>query len=210
MSLNVKVYNQEGKEVKDLSISEAVFAIKPKKSVLHQVFNAMLANTREPWADTKNKGEVSGGGKKPWKQKGTGRARHGSIRSPLWKGGGVTFGPLTSRNYKQKINQKMKAVATRMCLTDKVAVGHFLVVESLPADGKSKTLVALRKALAGSGKSTMILTPGMDKNIIKAASNLTKLKVQIVKDVNVVDLLNNLFVITTPEGVQILEKRLTK
>jgi len=210
MSSKVKVYNQEGKEVKDLNLNEAVFAIKPKKSVLHQVFNAMLANTREPWADTKNKGEVSGGGKKPWKQKGTGRARHGSIRSPLWKGGGVTFGPLTSRNYKQKINQKMRAVATKMCLSDKALTEHLLVVESLPTDGKSKTLSALRKVLAGNGKSTIILTPGMDKNIIKAVSNLSRIKVQVAKDVNVVDLLNNLFVITTPEGVAVLEKRLTK
>ena len=113
--LNAKVYNQTGKENGEVELTEAVFGVKPKVSVVHQVFVALRANAREPWADTKNKGEVRGGGRKPWKQKGTGRARHGSIRSPIWKGGGITFGPLSTRNYKQKINKR-----TVLCLTMKI------------------------------------------------------------------------------------------
>ena len=127
--MKTKVYNLEGKETKEMELSDAVFNVKVKPSVVHEVFVAQRNNTREPWADTKNRGEVSGGGKKPWPQKGTGRARHGSIRSPLWKGGGVTFGPLSTRNYKTKINKKTRRVALRMCLTDKLANGALWVVE---------------------------------------------------------------------------------
>ena len=99
----ISVYNQEGKTLESIEVLDAVFGVTPKTSVVHQVYVALLANLRRPWAHTKDRGDVSGGGKKPWKQKGTGRARHGSIRSPIWKGGGVTFGPLSVRNYKQKI-----------------------------------------------------------------------------------------------------------
>jgi large subunit ribosomal protein L4 len=96
--MKVKVYNLEGKETGDMNLSETVFGVKSKPEIVHEVFVALQNNQREPWADTKNRGEVRGGGKKPWQQKGTGRARHGSIRSPIWKGGGVTFGPLSIRN----------------------------------------------------------------------------------------------------------------
>ncbi|MFH1142344.1 MAG: 50S ribosomal protein L4, partial [Candidatus Uhrbacteria bacterium] len=89
----VKIYNLEGKANSELKLNETVFGVKAKKSLVHQVFVALIANLRQPWAHVKNKGEVRGGGRKPWQQKGTGRARHGSIRSPIWKGGGVTFGP---------------------------------------------------------------------------------------------------------------------
>src|SRR3989338_8724646 len=100
----VKVYNTEGQTSKTLELNEAVFAIPLKTSLIHQVYQAIRANLRSPWADTKDKGEVRGGGKKPWIQKGTGRARHGSIRSPIWKGGGVTHGPSSERVYDKKIN----------------------------------------------------------------------------------------------------------
>lgn len=208
MPVSVKVYNQEGREKENLSMNESVFGVKIKKSVVHQVYTALSANAREPWADSKNKGEVSGGGKKPWRQKGTGRARHGSIRSPLWKGGGVTFGPLSIRNYKQKINKKMNQLAVRMCLSDKVKSELFLVVDGLPQDGKSKTLANLRKVLPGNTKRALILTEKLDKELLKAVKNLPRTAVKIAKDLNVVDLLNNSFIITTLEGVKVLEKRL--
>jgi len=114
--MKIKVYNLAGKETGEMEISDTVFGIKISQELVHQVFVQQTNNQREPWADTKNRGEVSGGGKKPWQQKGTGRARHGSIRSPIWKGGGVTFGPLTDRNYKTKINKKTRQAAIRMCL----------------------------------------------------------------------------------------------
>ena len=100
--MKLDLYNQAGQKSGSMELSDLVFGVKSKMAVIHQVYVALLANLREPWAHTKDKGDVRGGGKKPWKQKGTGRARHGSIRSPIWRGGGVTFGPLKIRNYKQK------------------------------------------------------------------------------------------------------------
>ncbi len=208
MSLEVKVYNLEGKEQEALKLSEIIFGVKINTSVIHQVYTALLANAREPWADTKGKGEVRGGGKKPWKQKGTGRARHGSIRSPIWRGGGVVFGPKTDRNYLQKINQKMKQLAVRMCLSDKFNNDSFLVVENLPLDGKAKVLVNFRKALAGAGKTTIILTEKLEKDLLRAVKNVPKLSVQMAKDVNVVDLLHHEYVIVTKEALKVLENRL--
>lgn len=208
MSVEVKVYNLEGKEGATLKLKEAVFAVKIKASVVHQVYTALLANARQPWADTKGKGEVRGGGKKPWKQKGTGRARHGSTRSPIWKGGGVVFGPKTDRNYVQKINKKMNQLAVKMCLTDKVLSGQLVVVETLPQDGKSKTLSALRKALTGASRRAVVLTEKLDKNLLKAAKNLEDTKIQRAKDVNVMDLLHNKYVIVSKEALAVLEKRL--
>ena len=116
----IPVYAQTGEQTGELVLNQSLFGITPKESVVHQVAVAYLANRRTVIADTKDKGEIRGGGRKPWRQKGTGRARHGSIRSPLWRGGGVIFGPTTERNYSQKVNKKMKRKALLMCLTDKV------------------------------------------------------------------------------------------
>src|SRR3989338_5705358 len=135
------LYNVQGEKTGDMELNDAVFGVKPKKSVVHQVYTALLANAREPWAHTKDKGDVRGGGKKPWRQKGTGRARHGSIRSPIWRGGGITFGPLNVRNYTKKVNKKMSQVAVRMCLTDKVNDARFIVLEALTPSGKTKEMV---------------------------------------------------------------------
>ena len=206
----VKVYNQEGKENGSVELNDAVFAVTPKLSVVHQVYHAILANARQPWADTKDRGEVRGGGIKPWKQKGTGRARHGSIRSPLWVGGGVTFGPLTVRTYKQKINKKMNALAVRMCLSDKVADEKIIVIDELKVEGKAKPVAALRNKLPGAGKTTVFLADEVNEKLNLATRNLKNLDMQQVKDVNVVDLLNHQYVIITKKGIDILEKRLAK
>jgi large subunit ribosomal protein L4 len=204
----VKLYNQEGNEAGSVDLSDSIFGIKIKDSVVHQVYTSLMANARQPWADTKNKGEVRGGGRKPWKQKGTGRARHGSSRSPLWVGGGVTFGPLSIRNYKQKVNKKMNVSAVKMCLSDKVLNDALIVLEDLKIEGKAKTMSVLRKALPGAGKSTLFLAPGLDEKVNLATRNITKLDMQQAKDVNVVDLLHHQFVITTKEGLKVLENRL--
>lgn len=206
----VKVYNQEGKENGSVELNDAIFAVVPKLSVVHQVYHAILANARQPWADTKDRGEVRGGGIKPWKQKGTGRARHGSIRSPLWVGGGVTFGPLTVRTYKQKINKKMNALAVRMCLSDKIADEKFIVIDDLNVEGKVKPVAALRNKLPGAGKTTVFLADEVNEKLNLATRNLKNLDMQQVKDVNVVDLLNHQYIIITKKGIDILEKRLAK
>ncbi len=208
--IKAKLYNLEGKESGELELNEKVFGIKPKKSVVHQVFLALMANAREPWAHTKNKGEVRGGGRKPWRQKGTGRARHGSIRSPIWKGGGVTFGPRNIRNYKQKINQKMNRLAVKMCLSDKAFHNQLLVLEDLPSDSKSKTLFNLLKNLPSQGRKSLLLTEANNKPVRKAAGNIDRLVVQMAASANVAELLNNQYLIITKNGVEVLNKRLAK
>jgi len=122
----VKFYNVKGEAQGNISLAKEVFEIPVKSSVIHQVYTAMRANARQPWAETQGKGEVRGGGKKPWKQKGTGRARHGSTRSPIWRGGGVTFGPRNERNFTQKINKKMARKALFMVLSGKAKEFHVL------------------------------------------------------------------------------------
>lgn len=204
----VQVYNNEGKATSEMELSPAVFEVPSKESVVHQVYNAILANARLPWADTKGRGEVSGGGKKPWKQKGTGRARHGSIRSPIWKGGGITFGPKTVRSYKQKVNKKMNRKAVAMCLSDKITENKFIVLDSLSLSGKTKEFSNLRASLAGAGKSTLILIKEVDQPLIRASKNVAKCDVRRAIDVNVADLLNHQYVIVTKESVEVLEKRL--
>lgn len=203
----VQVYNQEGKAMNEMELNEKVFHVESKPSVVHQVYNAILANARLPWADTQGRGEVRGGGKKPWKQKGTGRARHGSIRSPIWKGGGVTFGPLSTRTYVQKINKKMNVAAVRMCFSDKVLENRFAVVEAFPTDGKTKSFAKLRAALSGH-RSTLIITEAKDEAVMKSAANVNKVDVMRASDVSVVDLLHHHTVVATEAAIRVLEKRL--
>lgn len=204
----VKLYNQKGESKTNIDLNDAVFAVKAKSSVVHQVFNALLANAREPWADTKGKGEVSGGGKKPWKQKGTGRARHGSIRSPIWRGGGVTFGPKSDRNYTQKINKKMNQLAVRMCLSDKVANEKFVALEDFAYTGKTKEVADLRAILPGSGRTTLWVLSEKDVKLKKAIDSLNKVDLKQAKDINVADILNHQYIIANKKSIVVLEKRL--
>ncbi|MBU2542691.1 50S ribosomal protein L4 [Patescibacteria group bacterium] len=204
----VKLYNKQGSETDSIDLDDSVFGVVVKDLVVHQVYTALMGNAREPWAHTKDKSEVRGGGRKPWKQKGTGRARHGSIRSPLWVGGGVTFGPLKTRNYNQKINKKMNKLAVKMCLTDKVLNNLLLILEDFDIDGKAKDMAILRKALPCAGKTTLFISPEPNEKINLATRNIVKLDMQQAKDVNVVDLLHHQYVIATKKGLEILENRL--
>ena len=131
MSLKIKVYNQAAESTKDLELNAKIFGVKANGGLLHQVAIAQQANARQVLAHTKDRSEVSGGGKKPWKQKGTGRARVGSSRSPIWIGGGITFGPTKNRNFKKKINQKMKQKALFMALSDKLATNSLVILDNL-------------------------------------------------------------------------------
>lgn len=206
----ITLYQQDGKTSGTMELSDRVFGVRSKMALIHQVYEALRANAREPWADTKNRGEVRGGGKKPWKQKGTGRARHGSIRSPIWKGGGVTFGPLSTRNYKQKINQKMKQQAVRMCLSDKLADEKLLVLETLTSDGKTKGMAAVKSKLPCAEKTTLIVVPGNEAMIRRATRNLPFVSTLRAEDVNVMDLLDHQYVVASKAAIEILEKRLAK
>ena len=130
-NMKTTVYNVSGKETRDIEIPEKLFGVKRNDTLLRQVVLAMQANARTPVVHTKGRGEVRGGGKKPWKQKGTGRARHGSSRSPIWRGGGTTHGPLKERTYEQKINKKMNAKAVAIVLSQKFREGRLLFVDDL-------------------------------------------------------------------------------
>ncbi len=209
--MKINVYNLEGKVTGEMNLSEAVFGIKIKPEVVHEVFVALTNNQRESWADTKGKGEVRGGGKKPWQQKGTGRARHGSIRSPIWKGGGVTFGPLSVRNYKTKINKKLKRLATQMCLADRAQHNALMVVEDFNfSEPKTKAFVQFIKALPVQFKSLLVLTPGKNQNLVRMTRNVSSVKTVRVEDVNVMDLLSTAAVIINKPGVEKLEAALSK
>lgn len=204
--MKVKVYNLEGKETGEMNLSDSVFGVKIKPEVVHGVFVAQNNNQREPWADTKNRGEVSGGGKKPWPQKGTGRARHGSIRSPIWKGGGVAFGPLSIRNYKEKINKKTKRLALKMCLSDRAQNNALVIVEDFNfSEPKTKIFVNLLKALPVKAKSFLLLTPGKNATVLRMTRNLKSVKTIRAEDISVMDLLSKSVVLTSKAGVEKLE-----
>ncbi len=204
----VAVYNVAGDKTKDIEVNDSIFNVTPNTSLIHQVYVAMRANARQPWAHTKDRSEVRGGGKKPWKQKGTGRARHGSIRSPLWSGGGVTFGPLKTRNYKQKINKKVNVQAVKMCLSDKVSDEKFLVLEHTDFKGKTKNIIECLKKLPGLGKTTLLITDKTDNALLLTARNIQKFDIVRAQDVNVVDLMHHQYVCASESAINILEDRL--
>ena len=209
--MKTKVYNLQGKAAGEMEISDSIFGIKIKPEVVHEVFVALTNNQRESWADTKGKGEVRGGGKKPWQQKGTGRARHGSIRSPIWKGGGITFGPLSVRNYKTKVNKKIKKLATQMCLADRAQHASLLVVEDFNfSEPKTKLFAALVAALPDKFKTLLVLTPGKNDVVMKMTRNLPAIQTTRISDVNVMDLLSHAAVLTNKAGVEALEATFKK
>ncbi|OGH86503.1 MAG: 50S ribosomal protein L4 [Candidatus Magasanikbacteria bacterium RIFOXYC12_FULL_33_11] len=207
----IAMYNSKGEQSKDIELNDAIFATPINKEVVHQVYTAMRANARQPWADTKDRSEVSGGGKKPWKQKGTGRARHGSNRSPIWSGGGITFGPLSTRNYKQKINKKVNKLATCMCLSDKVSDNKMVVVDKFEFVGKTKEVVNLAKKVLAEVRPTLVVLneESTDENL-KALRNIKNFKIVRAQDLNVLDLMNNQYLLISEEGIKFLEKRLVK
>ncbi len=209
--MKTKVFNLSGKEVKELDLDEKIFNVAVKPEIIHEVFVAQRNNARESWADTKNRGEVHGGGKKPWQQKGTGRARHGSIRSPIWKGGGVAFGPLSIRNYVTKINKKTRRLATRMCLSDKAQNGALWVVEDFSfAEPKTKLFAAFLKALPAKQRTFLVVTAGKDAKVLKVTSNLKTIKTARAEDLNVVDILSKQAVVVSVDGIKKIEEILSK
>ncbi|MBI2552335.1 50S ribosomal protein L4 [Candidatus Uhrbacteria bacterium] len=205
--MQLPVYNQQGQKVSTLEVSQALFGVKPKAAVLHQAVVAQQANARVSIAHTKKRGEVRGGGKKPWKQKGTGRARHGSIRSPLWRGGGITFGPRSNRNFKQKVNRKVRRAALAMALSDKVFGQQFLVLENLtPALKKTKAVMEILNKLPLKRGKTILALPSALKEVGHLAANARGVTAMWVGSFNVVDILRHQNLITTVEGVKEMEK----
>jgi large subunit ribosomal protein L4 len=205
--MKIKVYNLAGKETGEMELSDTVFGVKIKTELVHQVFVQQTNNQREPWADTKNRGEVHGGGKKPWQQKGTGRARHGSIRSPIWKGGGVAFGPLTDRNYKTKINKKTRQSAIRMCLSDKAQSGNLMVIEDFKFEQpKTQLFASFLKTLPAKLKTFLVLTADKNNDVLRMTKNLKSVKTLRAQDSNVLDLLSKGVILTSKDGIKTMEE----
>jgi len=209
--MKTKVYNLEGKSSSDVELNDKVFGVEVKPEVVHEVFVAISNNKRQPWAHTKDKSEVSGGGRKPWKQKGTGRARHGSNRSPIWVGGGITFGPRNERNYKTKINKKTRRLALKMTLSDRFKSKALWVMDNFDfSEPKTKVFVDFLSKLPAEQKTFLILTDEKDDKLMKMTDNLEKIDVMRAGDVNVYTLLNHQGLIMSKDAVAKLEEILTK
>jgi len=214
--MKIKVYNQLAEAVKDLELPAKIFAVKPNNELLHQAVIASQANARQVLAHTKDRSEVSGGGKKPWKQKGTGRARVGSSRSPIWIGGGVTFGPRKDRNFKQKINQKMKQKALFMGLSDKAITGSLAVLDNLDfSDYKTKTFNAMltaveKKVLATDRRSILVINDSKNEKTQYSGRNLTGVKIINLENINLLDILNYKNLLVTESAVSALADRYSK
>jgi large subunit ribosomal protein L4 len=218
--MEAKIYNQKGEDAGKISLPEKVFSAKWRADLVHQVVEGMRSNKRAGTADTKDRGEVRGGGKKPWKQKGTGRARHGSSRSPIWVGGGVTHGPLAEKNYKRKISKSMRAQALFSVLSKKLKDGEIIFVDSLelsPISTKTATLVVkkLEKAAGiksvSASKKSRILTAlyGRNEKAEKSFRNIAALEIVFLKNLNPLDVLNHRYLLieNPAASIKFLESR---
>ena len=207
MSIVVKAYNQEGKEVSELELNKAVFGLPWNNDLMHQAVRIAMANKRPVLASTKDRSEVRGGGRKPWRQKGTGRARHGSTRSPLWRHGGVTFGPTSERNFKLKINKKMARKAFLTALSAKVKDNELLVLQDLKLETpKTKEMAKIMKNFPKVKKGLLVLD-GRNENLERAARNLPNIQITNISNLNVLDILKYQYLILTKSGIEYLEKK---
>ena len=207
---SVNVYNQEGKTIGTLELNPAHFGVKVNPSLVHEVAVAQQANARRSIANTKTKGEVRGGGKKPWKQKGTGRARQGSIRSPQWVGGGIAFGPTSARNFSVKVNRKAKQKALFMALSDKVSGEKLVVLDAFaPKEPKTKEAAALFAKLPIQRKALAVL-PKSDPTLLRMVRNLQNVKLITVNSLNLVDVLGYPTIVFWKDAMPAFEKLYTK
>ena len=202
-------YDTSGNEIENINISESVFDEDINEPLVHKVINAQLAAKRRGTASTKTRSEVSGGGRKPWRQKGTGRARHGSIRSPLWVGGGVTFGP-KPKSHDKKVSKKEKRIAMRSILTDKAQNDDLLVLDELEfPEIKTKQVKELLENLNLSEDKVLILLPEKDKNIYLSARNIPAVNTLVLEALNAYDLINNDFIVMSEDALRAVEEVLT-
>jgi len=209
--MKITIYNQQGKETDTILLPKEIFDVKINPDLVHQVVVSQMANRRMVIAHTKTRAEVRGGGRKPWRQKGTGRARAGSIRSPLWRGGGVTFGPSKERIFKKKIPKKMRKKALFMVLSGKVKNNLLILLDKLKTEqAKTKWMVEILKKLPCKGESTLIALPEYDKNIILAARNLPEVDTIWARNLNSLDLLNFKYLIMPKEAVKIIKETFLK
>jgi len=199
------VYNMAGEAVEQLELSEQVFGVIPNEAVLHQVVVAQLVNRRQGNASTKTRSEVAGGGKKPYKQKGTGRARQGSTRAPQFRHGGVVWGP-RPHEYHHDVPKKMRRLAIKSALSDKLANSQLIVVDKLALDGpRTKDMLEVLEHLPVNGQQVLMMLPQRDENIVLSTRNIPSAKVQHVSSINVIELLKHDYVIMPVNTVRWIE-----
>ena len=202
---SVKVLNMAGNEVGEITLSDVIFGAEVNGAVLHAAVRAYLMNQRQGTQSTLTRTEVSGGGKKPWRQKGTGRARQGSTRAPQWTHGGVALGP-KPRDYRVTLNKKTKRAALYSALSAKVAEGNLIVVDEIQCpEFKTKTVVNMLNAL-GADKKSLIVLPEVDKFVVKSSANIPGVATSVVNNINVYDILNADKFIISKAAVEKLEE----
>ncbi len=202
---NVNIYNMNGETVGNIELNDTVFGAEVNKAVLHSVVRAYLLNQRQGTQSTLTRTEVSGGGRKPWRQKGTGRARQGSTRSPQWTHGGIALGP-KPRSYRVTINKKVKRVAMISALSAKVQAGELIVVDNIAlGEYKTKAVVAMLKALSAE-KKAYVVTEAVEPMFVKSAANIPTVKTTPVNAINVYDILNSNKMIVSANAVKKIEE----
>lgn len=202
---NYSVFDKTGKKVSDIALSDAIFAITPNASAMHLGVVAYLANQRQGTQSTLTRAEVRGGGKKPWRQKGSGRARQGSIRSPQWTHGGIALGP-KPREYGKTVNKKVRRLAMKSALSSKVAAEELIVLDSLEMNEiKTKEVVSVLKALE-TGKKVLIVLPEKNETVYRSARNIKGVKTTLVSTLNVYDILNCDSLVVLKDAVSKIEE----
>ena len=202
---NVSVYNMEGKEVGKIDLNDAIFGVEVNEHLVHMAVLQQLADNRQGTQKAKTRSEVSGGGRKPWRQKGTGHARQGSIRAPQWKGGGVVFAPVP-RDYSFKMNKKEKRAALKSALTDKVQTNNIVVVDELKFDEiKTKRFAEVMNNLKATRKALVVLADN-DQNVVLSARNLAEANTTLTNTLNVYDIVNAKTLVLTKDAVAKIEE----
>jgi len=210
--MKAPIYNFKGEALKEIELSEDIFGREINNNLIHQVYTSLLSNRRKLLAFSKDRSEVRGGGKKPWRQKGTGRARHGSIRSPLWKGGGVTFGPRTKeRDLKKKVNKKIKKDAIKMVLSQKFRDGEIKIIEDInlkeqktsQMDKFFKGLLKIKKKLP----KVLFLIDSKNDILKKSTKNLSYVKIMNAENIDLIEILNNKYLVISKNTLSTLENK---
>ena len=201
----IKVLNMAGAEVGTVELNDAIFGIEPNQAVVHEVVKNHLANCRQGTQSALTRGEVSGGGKKPWRQKGTGHARQGSTRAPQWTHGGIVFAP-KPRSYSYVLNKKVKRLALKSALSAKAAAGEIIVVDSIKMDSiKTKDFRAFLAAVKADGKS-LVVTPAKDEVIVKSARNIPGVETSMANLINVYDILKAKYLVLDKEALAVIQE----
>ena len=205
------LYNKEGEKTGEVTLPTPVFDVPFNKDLVHHVLVVQAARRRQGSAHTKDRSEVSGGGRKPWRQKGTGRARAGSNRSPIWRGGGVTFGPTKDRNYSSKLNDKMRQKALLMVLSEKARNKQVLMIDELSSEvPKTKVMAALFSKLPSKTKTALLILPSLDKNMILSSRNIAKVKTMQATDLNALDAASVAYLVIPKPALEVIQKTFVK